>query len=335
MLPMRINLNSIFGAQIYSFIFMDKSLFIGNRNPFSQLLILLGIALLSVAVFSFIPLLLAEPLFGINGFGNPQLFQHSDNPSSVNLLKFMQLFQSLGLFVLPPLIFAFVYTGGISKYLDLNFRFKWIMAICMVVIMFSALPAINWMGEINSQLHLPASLKGVETWMKNMEKEAEQLTNTFLKMDSYTSLIVNLILIAIIPAIGEELLFRGALQKILSELFKNRHLGIWVSAILFSALHLQFYGFFPRMLLGVLFGYVLLWTGSLWIPILGHFVNNASAVLISFFSQRGALSSKVETVGAATDEFLLVAISFFLVSLILFWMWKNKETQNSIAIQEA
>ena len=95
-------------------------------------------------------------------------------------------------------------------------------------------------------------------------------------MNSISSLLINMVMIGVIPAIGEEFLFRGALQKIFSEWTKNKHLGIWISAILFSAMHLQFYGFIPRMLLGALFGYTLLWTGSLWIPIFGHFVNNGT-----------------------------------------------------------
>jgi membrane protease YdiL (CAAX protease family) len=314
---------------------MDKSLLLGNKNPASQVLILLGIALVSVAVFSFIPLLLAEPLFGINGFSSPQLFTHTDNPQAVGLLKLMQLFQSLGLFVVPPLLFSLLYSGGIKNYLNLNFNFKIISAFAILVLMFAALPAINWMGELNENLNLPNAFQSIESWMKKMEEEAAKLTGTFLKMDSTNSLLVNLMLIAVIPAIGEELLFRGALQKILSSLFKNKHVGIWVSAILFSALHMQFYGFFPRMLLGAMFGYVLIWSGSLWIPILGHFVNNASAILISFFEQRGQVDKKVETIGAASDDFILVGFSLASIALLLFWFWKHRVIDVVAENQEA
>ena len=327
---MRINLNSNFGGQIYSFIFMIDSIVLGNRNPFSQLLILLGIAFLSVAVFSFIPLLLAQPLFGINALGNPKLFSQTSNPQVIALLKFMQLMQSLGLFVLPPMIFAFIYTRTISSYLQLNLNFKAASALLMVLIMFLATPAINWMGEMNSHLDLPPAFDRMENWMKIMEREAEQLTITFLTMNSLGALLFNLVLIALIPAIGEEFLFRGALQKILTEWTKNKHLGIWISAILFSAMHLQFYGFIPRMLLGALFGYALLWTGSLWIPIIGHFVNNGTAVLISYFEQQGKISSEVETVGTSPDAVLWVALSFVLVGVLLFLMKKQSNPERQV-----
>ena len=333
MSPIRINLNSNFGVQIYSFIFMDNSIVLGNRNPFSQILILLGIALLSVAVFSFIPLLLAQPLFGIHALNNPSLFSQTNDPHVVAFMKFMQVMQSLGLFVIPPLIFSLIYHREVVNYLKLKFNFSVLSALLMVLIMISALPAINWLGELNGQLKLPAALVGIETWMKTMESEAEQLTKSFLVMPSISILVLNLIMIAIIPAIGEELLFRGALQSIFSELTKNKHLGIWISAILFSAMHLQFYGFFPRMLLGVLLGYTVVWTGSLWIPILGHFVNNGTAVIVSYLEQRGKISAEVETIGSTPDAMLWVVMSFCLVAGLLFWMKKNALAKHSVSLQ--
>jgi uncharacterized protein len=292
-----------------------------------------GIALTSLAVFSFIPLLLAKPLFGLDALNTSQLFTQTTNPQVINLLKFMQLMQSLGLFVVPPLLFAWIYTRNIGKYLLLNFNFKSITALTMIVLMLSALPAINWLGMMNESMQLPAALQGLESWMKNMEKEAEQLTTSFLVMNSVSVLLVNLFIIAFIPAIGEELLFRGALQKIFIEWTKNKHAGIWISAIVFSAMHLQFYGFVPRMLLGAMLGYVFNWTGSLWIPILGHFVNNATAILISYLEQRGKVSSDVETIGASSDYAILVVISFVLVGALLFVLKKNSKSSEELSIQ--
>lgn len=303
---------------------MNNSIILGNRHPASQLLILVGIALLSVSVFSFIPLLLAQPLFGISALGNSTLFSETSNPQVLHLLKFMQLMQSLGLFVLPPLIFAFIYTRNIPLYLQLNKSSNTFNIPIMIVLMLFAIPAINWMGELNAKLDLPPAFDGIESWMKNMEKEAEALTTTFLKMNSLQSLFFNLLLIAVVPAFGEEFLFRGALQRIFSELTANKHLGIWISAVLFSALHLQFYGFVPRMLLGALFGYALLWTGSMWVPIVGHFVNNGTAVLISYFEQRGKISASVETIGSTSDQLVLVLVSFVGLALLLYWMFKNR-----------
>ena len=297
---------------------MEKSILLGNRHPFSQLLILVGICLVSVAVFSFVPFLLAKPLFGIDGMQAANLFTGSNSPNEVALLKFMQLMQSLGFFVVPPLIFARLYGHQLRSYLSLQLPAKSIQWPIMVLLMLGAVPLINWLGELNAQLHLPEWLASTERWMKEMESEAEQLTKTFLVMNSVGALCFNLLLIALIPAIGEELLFRGALQNVLFDWTKNKHAAIWISAILFSALHLQFYGFIPRMLLGAMLGYTLVWTGSLWIPILGHFVNNGTAVLLSFLQQRNIVSSDVEHIGESSYSYLWLVLSLAIVGSLLY-----------------
>jgi hypothetical protein len=144
--------------------------------------------------------------------------------------------------------------------------------------------------------------------------------------------VFNLVLVAIIPAIGEELVFRGVLQKLFGEWTKNKFMGIWISAILFSAMHLQFYGFIPRMLLGALLGYSLLWTGSIWIPILGHFVNNAFAVLLTYLEQRGKISSSIETLGTSSDTRQVVLVSFVLVIILLFGLKKMSQNSTQLTV---
>jgi len=304
---------------------MDTSLLLGNRHPLSQLLIFLGIALLSVSIFSFIPFLLAQPLFGIDALHDQDLFSNHTTPASIALLKFIQLMQSIGLFVVPPLLFSYLYTKQIKGYLQINLTIFPLQLAYITIMLVAAMPAINWMGEMNAQLNLPSSLHGLEVWMKKMETEAEALTKVFLQMPNLGILLFNLVLVAIIPAIGEELVFRGVLQKIIAEWTKNKHLGIWISAILFSAMHLQFYGFIPRMLLGALLGYSLVWTGSIWIPILGHFVNNATAVLLTYLEQRGKINTTVESIGTTSETQLIVWFSFAIVFLFSFLLWKSSK----------
>jgi membrane protease YdiL (CAAX protease family) len=137
-------------------------------------------------------------------------------------------------------------------------------------------------------------------------------------------LLLNLFVVAILPAIGEELIFRGAFQKLFSQLFKNKHIGIWLAAALFSAIHLQFYGFIPRMLLGAIFGYLLYWSGSLWVPIWAHFVNNAMGVTLSYLSQKGIVSEDIENIGTLEDGAVYIIASLLIVSSLLVWGYKNK-----------
>ena len=187
--------------------------------------------------------------------------------------------------------------------------------------MFVSLPAINWIISVNEMMKLPTALHGMEQWMKDTENEAAQLTGAFLKTNTIGGLGVNLIMIAIIPAIGEEMLFRGILQRLFSEWFRNIHVAILFTAFIFGAVHLQFYGILPRMILGIIFGYLFFWTGSLWLPIFAHFLNNGSAVMVSFLVSRNMVKQEYENFGS-TDNVFFIMSSIVLTGLLLFWVYR-------------
>jgi len=147
-------------------------------------------------------------------------------------------------------------------------------------------------------------------WMTEQEENLEKLTRLLTTMDSFGQFVLAMLVIAVIPAIGEELLFRGLIQNKLQLMLRNSHWAIWITAILFSAIHFQFYGFVPRMVLGALFGYLYVWSGNLWIPIIGHFINNGIQIVLLYIYQRQITElniDEVETVPWGT---------FFLASLI-------------------
>jgi hypothetical protein len=179
-------------------------------------------------------------------------------------------------------------------------------------------PFINFTGAINSEMHLPRWFSGIENWMREAEDTAAELTEAFLDVESVGGLLFNLLMIAVLPALGEELLFRGVIQKILTDWTRSAHWGIWISAAMFSALHLQFFGFIPRLLLGALFGYLLVWSGSLWLPILAHFINNAGAVIALYLVDKGAISKTVEEFGSGT-EYWMYAIPSFAIGILILW----------------
>ncbi|MDO5522639.1 MAG: CPBP family intramembrane metalloprotease [Bacteroidia bacterium] len=144
-------------------------------------------------------------------------------------------------------------------------------------------PMIGIIAQWNEQLVFPDALKGIENWMRRMEDAAKEVTDLFLSGNNYADLFLNLLIIAAAAALVEELFFRGALQHFLEKWFGNGHAAVWTAAFIFSAVHLQFYGFFPRLIMGAVLGYLFLYSRNLWIPILYHFVNNASVVVITFF----------------------------------------------------
>jgi membrane protease YdiL (CAAX protease family) len=202
--------------------------------------------------------------------------------------------------------------------------------------MLMALPAINLVGYFNQQMSLPAFLEPLEQWMKTAEANAAHLTEQFLSVTTFDGLIINILLMALLPAVAEELTFRGVLQRLIQTQTneainregKRVHLAIWCTAILFSAIHMQFYGFLPRMLMGALFGYALVWTGSLWIPILMHFTNNAMAVILYFLAIRSGWDmDKVDTIG--TNDTLWLGVVSLVLTIIGIYAFRRSTTMSN------
>ena len=133
-------------------------------------------------------------------------------------------------------------------------------------------------------------------------------------MNTFGSLIVTVLMVGLMTGIGEELTFRGIIQSLVTEKSNNHHIAIWVTAIIFSAIHFQFFGFFPRMLLGAFFGYLMVWSGSIWLPIYAHFLNNSMAVVAAYMLNINLTTDEYEKVGTVDNGTIWMA----LVSLFLF-----------------
>ncbi len=286
-------------------------------SPAKQLLLSLLIVIVSFLICMFAGSILTALSFDINLMTDASALDAKSSNANISALKFFQIIYSLGLFIFPPFIIAYFIHGKIFSYLYLDKIPKSILVILAVCITFFALPIIGVLGEWNAQMHLPDFLSGLEAWMKQSEEQAKIITEKFLEMHSVSDLWINLFVIAVIPALGEELLFRGVIQQIFIRMTNNKHWAIFISAFIFSALHLQFFGFLPRMLMGVLFGYLLVWSGSLWIPIIAHLTNNGMAVIITYMISKGNISKEVENIGTNGDIAVNI-ISVLLVALLLF-----------------
>ena len=194
----------------------------------------------------------------------------ADITQDANLMRLIQFISAICTFLLPSIAMAWTCSDNPRHYLSVKKITDGRIWILTLVCMFLFSPVINLLGLLNKQMELPAFMAPIEEWMRAQETLAEQLTTILLSSDSVWVILANLIVIAVTAGITEEFLFRGALQRVI---------GKWVAAILFSAFHLQFYGFLPRMILGAYFGYLLYWSKSIWIPVFAHFVNNAFAVI--------------------------------------------------------
>lgn len=246
---------------------------------------------------------------------------------STESLKWLQFLQTIGTFLLPPIICAWFWTRGQEQngfsWLKLDKGANRTTFVMAVVIMICAIPGINLLADINSKVELPESLSYLEQIFKEQEAAATALTERFLKADNIFGLIINICLMALLPALAEELTFRGTIQQSIydGQIGDERkvHISIWVTAIIFSAIHMQFYGFIPRMLMGALFGYMLIWTGSLWVPIVMHFTNNGIAVVTYYLTNGLEEDGKniADTFGAG-DTWYLGVISLIVVAFLAY-----------------
>ena len=236
------------------------------------------------------------------------------NHASTGALLLFQALQAIGLFIVPPFVVAYLWSDWPLEWLHIvdsrksktphcahclwgprtvESRKTGRLALLSIGIMLTALPLINLLVSWNEQIRLPESLSGLEQLMQQMEAQADQLLQNFLTYQNgaWWVLLLNLLVLAVLPAIGEELTFRGVLQQLLcgqpstlnvQPSTINNHLAVWVTAFIFSFIHFQFYGFIPRLLLGALLGYALLWSGNIRYSMIMHATNNALSVLLFY-----------------------------------------------------
>ena len=300
-----------------------------QNTPYSKLMITVRIVLISTMAFTLLSLFVSSLAFHVSITDLQDVVLQPDNPLSLSVLKIIQTITSLGSFVIPPFILAYLFSQNAGGYLYLKKGVSAQSALLIILLMLAAVPLINFLADLNSKMTLPSFLASLESWMKEKEAAAADITKKFLEIKSVPELIFNLGMIALIPALGEELLFRGIVQRIFSEWTKNSHAGIWISSALFSAMHMQFYGFLPRMLLGVFLGYTLVWSGSLWLPIVAHFFNNASAVIAIYLYNSGNISIDPDKIGTEESATGYLAVSAVIFFALLYLLHKKLMTHES------
>lgn len=206
-------------------------------------------------------------------------------------------------------------------------RLHWIPVVVTVLVVIIFMIVNSVFIEWNANFDFPRFADGFESWAREREDTAAQLTELLTRFDSRGQLLLAIFIIAILPAIGEEIVFRGLIQNELYRGTRNIHVSIWFAAILFSAIHIQFFGFVPRLVLGALFGYLYFWSGNLVIAIIAHFVNNAMSVLALYFYQQGTLTFDVESPESAPMN--LVVLSAALTGGLLYFFYKFYQERNT------
>lgn len=292
---------------------------INNRKPLnftlplaSRLLLFLCIAVLCYVICSVLVSVLA-----------------SAKGESTAMMRILAVVQDIMIFIIPALATAMLVTRLPASFLAIDRRPKyWPTLLAVFGLLFLA-PLLSVVTEWNESIVLPQSLAGVEEWMRTAEASARAQIDLLFGNNTVGSLIVTLLIVSVLPGFSEELFYRGTLQRLMSTGGLNGHVAIWLAAFIFSAMHFQFYGFFTRLMLGAYFGYVLYWTGNLWIPIIIHAMNNALFIINIY--QNGAMGNAGEVTFVEVPLALVVGSTLLAVGTMwLLWKYSYKISHKNI-----
>jgi membrane protease YdiL (CAAX protease family) len=237
-----------------------------------------------------------------------------NNKDMLFSLKVVQAISVIIVFILPACLFVLFFSPEKLHYFSLNRSPSFIFVIISCLLIISAMPFITYLEGLNKAMSLPEAFSGIEQWMRTSELKVQEIEEALMKDQTPAGLIMNVFVIGFMAALSEELFFRGLVQRAMLNMSKKVHLSVWVTAVLFSAFHMQFYGFLPRVLLGAILGYIYVWSGSLWTNIIVHFLNNALILVLTYLVSTGVLPKTVEDIGMESDK---VTLTWALPSLVL------------------
>ncbi len=291
-------------------------------HPFFMLLLLLAFMTGGYFIASFFYSLLVNWVFGISIMELVKIVENpADYPQGANAMLMFQGLVQFFSFVIAPLYLLRVSGYHINRYLNWKER-PWLSLVLLSgLLVLIIMPANSVIIEWNANAHFPGFMKGLEEWARAKEDELAELTKLIADFGTVPRLLVGLLVIAVIPAIGEELVFRGVVQKQLHRWAGNPHVAIWVAALIFAAIHVQFFGFVPRAVLGALFGYLYYWSGNIIVPIVAHFVNNGFSVVLLYLHQTKAADFDVESTEAM--PLYSIIISLVLSAAVLYYLHKR------------
>jgi membrane protease YdiL (CAAX protease family) len=298
-----------------------------GKSPLFQLFFSLLIILV-VGIFLLLVLILAGAVISGEDFATfiNYFSVETGGEESIIFIRYLVISQGISLFIVPAIIIISLMKPD-HRFNLMILKTPGINEVVLVIILACCVfPITSFTGQLNSSMHLPDWLSGVEKWMQGKESNATRLTDLLMTSETFRIMLLNVLMIAVIPAVGEELIFRGVFQNIFYRFFRSGYMAIWVTAIMFSAIHFQFFGFVPRLILGLVFGYLYFWSRSLWLPVISHFINNAVPVMWSYLHGWDKLN---ETADIPLWKQMIVLPLPVLVSILILLYFRNKSSKES------
>jgi len=283
----------------------------------ARLILLIGLMILGAIVSVGIAYLIFIMYQGTGSLNAPDVM------ANIQFVRIMQILNQIGIFIIPPIVFAILTEIKPAQSLGFN-KIQYYHLLISLMIIITMSPIVGQLMVWNESMSLPDYFSTLENWMRNKESTANEMVEWMLSYTDPLSFSINIFMIVFLPALGEELLFRAVLIRYLKSVFKNIHVAVWISAIIFSAFHFQFFGFLPRMFLGLVFGYLFVWSGSIWLPILAHFINNGAVVVISWLNAKNMISQSAAEFGSVDSPLLLIT-STILTALFAFWFYQTRK----------
>lgn len=302
---------------------MESFFFLKGKSNFFKFLIILFLVVFGFSLSNIFAFFLVELIWDKT--------QITTLPEAIRVVL---LLSSIGVFLLPGVLYLYLDQNRESEsfkkrnilFQKLSVRNQYRSFFILFLIAIPIILVIGIIGEWNQSIQFPESMKHLETWMKHLEDSNQKTIQLLTQNTGMSSLLINLLVMAVVPAFCEEIFFRGALQQFFSAVFKNKHIVIFITAFIFSTIHFQFFGFIPRLLLGLYLGYLAIWSGSLFLPIMAHFFHNALSLLFDFFSQKNYSNapdiSLLEIPGIA----FIFVISCVFITLGLLNIYKHKNS---------
>jgi len=289
---------------------MPKRALLAGLRPSEKFLFSVVILFIVGLAFQFLGAFLAAWIYGFSVSEILSLGTYED-AGYVAASKLIQILGSVGTFIVPAFLFSYLFEGDLYSYYRFRNPVSMIPMLLVILMMVSVIPFINYLAELNMKMEFP--LRALDQLFRSLENAAEEMMEAFTSAENFGGLLVNLLMIGVIAAVGEELIFRGLLQRLLTDMLKNAHLAIMITAVFFSAFHFQFFSFLPRFVLGIILGYLMYYGRSVWYPILAHFINNAMGVSYYYFYSRGSTDDMLEEIGTSS----LIPVTA-IVSLVIF-----------------
>lgn len=247
--------------------------------------------------------------------------------------------QDLLAFIVPAIVAMAIFYRRPFHAMGLDRAPGWLSLVVIILFYIVSLPAMNWLVSFNEAMSLPSWMGGLESWMREAEDAAAEATQRILDINSAGMLVASVFVVGFMAGLSEEMLFRGAMLRTMQDSRLGTHAVVWIVAILFSAFHMQFYGFIPRMVLGLWLGYLFVWTRNLWVPIIAHTLNNSTVVVFSYLTNKGLVPEGfADNIGIPAEGALpwLAIVSFIASIIIAAWAYhcltSKAEAQDAIDV---